>query len=127
MSDDERMDPGELQAVREYLGLTTEHLAAMLGVRHDTVRRWESGRDPIPERVSGEVEQIEEATAHAVAELSAVLRDARDPAVRVYRSDADLHAARPEVAHLPARWWRHVVMRAVENVPGVEIVSRAEA
>lgn len=119
----DRMDPGELQTVREYLGLTTEVLAAMLGVRHDTVRRWESGRDPIPERVREDVEQIEEYTAQAVDELVVALEDARDPAVRVYRTDAQMHEARPDVAHLPARWWRHVVARAVEDVPGVRIVS----
>jgi DNA-binding XRE family transcriptional regulator len=119
----DRMDPGELQAVREYLGLTTECLAGMLGVRHDTVRRWESGRDPIPERVREEVEAVEADTAAAVAELAAVLRDTRDPAVVVYRTDGQMHAARPDTAHLPARWWRHVVMRACEQVPGVEITS----
>lgn len=119
----DRMDPGELQAVREYLGLTTETLAAMLGVRHDTVRRWESGRDPIPGRVRAEVEAVEESTARSVGELVDALRDARDPAVVVYRTDAQMHAARPDVAHLPARWWRHVVLRAVSEVPGVQITS----
>lgn len=120
----DRMDPGELQAVREYLGLTTEALAAMLGVRHDTVRRWESGRDPIPGRVRAEVEAVEESTARSVGELVDALRDARDPAVVVYRTDAQMHAARPDVAHLPARWWRHVVLRAVFEVPGVQITSK---
>lgn len=119
----ERMDPGELQTVREYLGLTTEALARMLGVRHGTVRSWESGRVPIPFRVRGEVEQIEASTAAAVGEVVAALRDARDPALRVYRTDAEMHAARPDLAHLPARWWRHVVARAVHEVPGVMIVS----
>lgn len=119
----DRMDPGELQAVREYLGLTTQTLAGMLGVRHDTVRRWESGRDPIPQRVREEVEQIEQHTATAVGELVAALQDARDPAVVVYRTDADMHAARPDVTHLPARWWRHIVMRACHEVPGVQIIT----
>jgi transcriptional regulator with XRE-family HTH domain len=119
----DRMDPGELQAVREYLGLTTESLAGMLGVRHDTVRRWESGRAPVPERVREEVEAVEEYAARAVGELVDALRDARDPAVVVYRTDAQMHAARPDTSHLPARWWRHVVMRACEQVPGVEITS----
>lgn len=118
-----RMDPGELQTVREYLGLTTESLAGMLGVRPDTLRRWESGREPIPHRVREEVEEIEEHTARAVEEIVAALRDARDPTVRVYRTDQGLHRARPDLAHLPARWWRHVVYRAVEQVPGVAIVS----
>lgn len=119
-----RMDPGELQTIREYLGLTTDGLAAMLSVRHDTLRRWESGRDPIPHRVREEVEQIEAYTATAVGELVAALHDAVDPAVRVYRTDEAMHTTRPDLAHLPARWWRHVVARAVHEVPGVEIVSR---
>lgn len=123
MADDERMDPGELQAVREYLGLTQDGLADMLAVRKDTLRRWESGRDPIPHRVREEVEQIEAYTAAAVGEVVDALRDARDPAVVVYRTDEQMHAARPGTGHLPARWWRHVVMRAATEVPGVEIVS----
>lgn len=122
--DDERMDPGELQTVREYLGLTLDALAGMLGVRQDTLRRWESGRDPIPHRVREEIEDIEEYTARAVDEIVAALRDADEPAVRVYRTDEQLHAARPDMAHLPARWWRHVVYRAAEHVPGVRVVSR---
>lgn len=119
----DRMDGGELQTVREFLGLTIDSLAGLLGVNPRTVRSWEAGRDPIPERIRIEVEQIEADTAAAVDELVAALRDAADVAVRVYRSDAELHAARPDTAHLPARWWRHVVARACEDVPGVEIVS----
>ncbi|GAB2457413.1 DUF1870 family protein [Xylanimonas ulmi] len=123
---DDRMTGGELQTVREYLGLTTESLAAILDVRHDTVRRWESGRDPIPLRVRQEVEQVEADTATAVGEVVTALQDARDPAVVVYRTDADMHAARPDLAHLPARWWRHVVARAAHEIPGVAIGTRTE-
>jgi len=118
---DGRMDPGELQVVREALGLTGEHLAAMLSVNPRTLRAWEAGREPIPYRVREQVEQVEEYTARAVDEVVAALRNARDPEVRVYRTDEDLHRERPDMAHLPARWWRHVVYRAVEQVPGVAI------
>lgn len=119
----DRMDGGELQMVREYLGLTIESLAGMLQVNPRTVRSWEAGRDPIPDRIRLETEQIETMTAQAVGELVAALRDARDPAVVVYRRDEDMHTARPDTAHLPARWWRHVVARACHEVPGVEIRS----
>lgn len=119
----DRMDGGELQTVREYLGLTIESLAGILGVNPRTVRSWEAGRDPIPERIRVEVEAIEQSTAEAVGELAAALHDARDVSVRVYRRDEDMWAARPDTAHLPARWWRHVVARACEEVPGVVIVS----
>jgi len=70
-----------------------------------------------------EVEQVEQLTADAVGELVAALQDAADVSVRVYRRDEDMWAARPDTAHLPARWWRHVVARACEEVPGVVIVS----
>lgn len=121
-----RMTGGELQTVREYLGLTQGALAGILSVRQDTVRRWESGRDRIPERVRVEVEHIEADTARAVTELITALQDARDPAVAVYRTDADMHDARPDTTHLPARWWRHVVARAAVEIPGVAIGTRAE-
>lgn len=117
----DRMTGAELQTIREYLGLTLDSLAGILGVRLDTVRRWESGRDPIPHRIPDEIAQLEAATATAVGELVAALKDARDPAVVVYRTDEQMHAARPDTRHLGARWWRHVVARAAHEVPGVEI------
>ncbi|MCB1290776.1 MAG: DUF1870 family protein [Mycobacterium sp.] len=119
----DRMDPAELQMVREYLGLTIEALAGMLAVNPRTIRSWEAGRDPIPDRIRVEVEGIEQDTAAAVGELVAALGDARDPSAVLYRRDEDMHAARPDTAHLPARWWRHVVARACEEIPGVVIVS----
>lgn len=44
-----------------------------------------------------------------------------------YRRDEDMHAARPDTAHLPARWWRHVVARAAHEVQGVVITTEPEA
>jgi DNA-binding transcriptional regulator YiaG len=41
--------PGELQAIRDALGLTQEELADHLGVHRVTVARWESGTRAIPE------------------------------------------------------------------------------
>ena len=116
-----RMDGGELQTVREFLGLTIESLAGMLRVNPRTIRSWEAGRDPIPERIRDEIAEIEAITAQAVTELVDALR--RDPVVAVYRRDEDMHASRPDTGHLPARWWRHVVARAAHEVPGVDIVT----
>src|SRR5690606_31946526 len=113
----------ELQTVREFLGLTIESLAGMLRVNPRTIRSWEAGRDPIPERIRDEIAEIEAMTARAVGELVDALQNARNPAVVVYRRDEDMHAERPDMAHLPARWWRHVVARAAHEVPGVEIVT----
>jgi len=118
-----RMTGAELQVVREWLGLTIEALAGMLQVNPRTIRSWEAGRDPIPERIRDEIAEIEAITAQAVTELVDALRYTRDTVVAVYRRDEDMHADRPDTAHLPARWWRHVVARAVHEVPGVEIVT----
>ncbi|MHA3724305.1 helix-turn-helix domain-containing protein [Leucobacter sp. HY1910] len=127
LTDTDRMTSAEFQTVREYLGLTLDAIAGILGVRPDTVRRWESGRDTIPYRVREEIEAIEAATATAVGDLVSALNDARDPAVMVYRTDAQMWEARPDTAHLTARWWRHVVARAAHEVPGVEIVAACSA
>lgn len=119
------MSGGEMQTVREYLGLTGDLLADILEVAPRTIRDWESGRKPIPYRIPGAMEQLQTATASTVAEVTAALHDQRDPTVLVYRTDEDFHAERPDVVHLNARWWRHVVARAVQEVPGAVIASHA--
>lgn len=116
-----RMTGGEFRTVREYLGLSGDAMAALLGVAPRTIPKWEGGEKPIPYRVRDEVERIERFTANAVDQLVRALGDARDPAVVVYRHDRELAEIRPELAAYTARWWRHVVARAVHEVPGVEI------
>lgn len=119
----ERMDRSELWMVREALGFSRQELASILDIREDTLRRWEHGRDLIPFRVREQVETLEAHTAQAVAELVAALQDSPDPTVGLYARNEDMHAARPDTSHLPARWWRQVVYRACEQVPGVKIIT----
>lgn len=121
--EDDRMTGVELLSVREYLGLTREELAALLHVSPSTERFWEIARTPIPFGVREEVEQIEQSTAQAVTALVEALKDAPEAAIAVYRTTAEMHAARPDTRHLPARWWRHVAMRAAHEIPGVEIIQ----
>lgn len=45
------MTGAELRAVRNQLGFSGPRLAAALGVRADTIRKWETDRDPIPYRL----------------------------------------------------------------------------
>ncbi|MDO4888148.1 MAG: DUF1870 family protein [Actinomycetaceae bacterium] len=121
----DRMPGVELQTVREALGLTSEALARLLRVNARTVRAWEAGRDPIPYRVRSEVEALEAYTAECVEHVVQALLDSRDPeaAIVVYRSDEQLHAARPGFEDLTARWWRAVAYRAACEVPGTPIVT----
>ena len=134
---DDAMTGGELQTIREYLGLTGEDLARLVEVAPRTVRAWEAGTVPIPTArregrvpVREAVERLEAFTAAAVDDVVTAARAAHaagtQPAVVVYRTDDELHAARPDTEHLPARWWRHVVARAAEQVHGVAIGTRAE-
>jgi transcriptional regulator with XRE-family HTH domain len=117
---------GGLQAVREHLGLSAEALARILGVGVDVVRSWESGTAGIPDRAREGLERIAAVTDAAVVELVEMLSEEPGAAVVVYRSDEELHAARPDVAPLTARWWRHVVARALLERPEVLVGTRTE-
>lgn len=117
----DRISGAELRVWLDWLGLTQAAAAESLGVRQDTVRRWLSGREPVPIRVGDELEYIERATAAQVNALVAALGDMRDPAVLIYRNDADMLAAGPRRPSWGAGWWRMVVARATVEIPGVEI------
>ena len=119
------MTPGEFRSVIDYLGLGQMDAAAILGVTERTVRHWTTGKYAVPEGVREALERGEAFTATAVGELVTALNDARDPAVLVYRTDDAMWTARPEFRPWPARWWRHVVMRACAEVPGV-VIANAE-
>ena len=124
-----RISGAELRVWLDWLGIDGEHIGRILGVRTDTVRRWVSGRDLIPLRVGDELQDVENATTATIAEVIATPGDMADPAVTVYRTDAELWAARPDVEPYPAKWWRMVVARATAEVPGVMIewARRADA
>lgn len=119
MDDHTRITAAELRVRLDWLGLDAQQAARLLCVRHDTVRRWVSGREMVPVRVGDELLHIEAVTQGAVDALVDVLCDA--PRVEVYRTDERLHAARPEYADFPASWWRMVVARATRVVPESEI------
>lgn len=118
--DTDLMTAAELRVVREYLGLTIEWLCADLDVQGRTGRRWESGESPIPDGVRARIEEIEQQTAALVDEAIAACRDAREPEMLTYRSDADYRMHHPEAAW-PASWHRAVVGRVAQEVPGLVI------
>lgn len=119
----DRMPGGELQTIRDGLGLTQEDLATLLGVRDETVRFWERGKDPIPYRVPDEIAKIEAYTADVVTHVIEQLNDAPDAMIAVYRGDEEFAAHRPDLAEqgYTPRWWRHVVYRVAHEVPGLII------
>ena len=127
----DRMSPGALQAAREHLGLTGDQMAAMLTNASDrplgprTLRDFEAGGTPVPEDVRSQVEELLQDTAGTewslVEALDSVGREER--VVVVYRTDDELHEARPEYRRWPARWWRQVVARVAAGRPDVRIES----
>jgi hypothetical protein len=120
MPEDERMTDAEFKVVREYLGLTGDWLAEHLGVSGRTVRHWEQGKYPIPDGVRLAMEDLEARTGEFVAGVAKQLMDVPDPGVITYRTDAEYHAAHPEIG-LPASWHRAVVARIAQEVPALAI------
>lgn len=126
MPDDERMTDAELRVVREFLGVTPEWLGAHLGVSARTVRHWEAGRYDIPDGVRLELEDLERRTAEFIGGIVPQLMDQPDPGVVTYRTDAEYHAAHPEIP-FPASWHRAVVARIAQEVPGLSIAYADKA
>jgi hypothetical protein len=120
MPEDERMTDAEFKVVREYLGLTGDWLAAHLGVSGRTVRHWEQGKFPIPDGVRLEMEDLERRTHEFVAGIAGALMDLPGPGVVTYRTDAEYHAAHPDVP-FPASWHRAVIARVAQEVPALAI------
>ena len=121
---DPRITGAELRTRMDWLGLADRPMGALLGVRPDTVRRWITGKHPIPYRVGGELEALDQATGRVVGALVGALGGVRDPGVLVYRTDEDLWAAGVAPPPWPAAWWRMVVARAAVaavEVQGLEV------
>lgn len=53
-----RITGAEFAAHRSRLGLTMAELGERLSVRADTIKRWESGREPVPYRVPAELAEL---------------------------------------------------------------------
>ena len=115
------MTAAEFRVAREWLGLSSEWLAAHLGVSARTIRHWEAGRHPIPDGVRLEIEHLEMHTREVVGRAVDALASAPDSAIVTYRSDAAYRAAHPG-AVFPASWHRRAVARAVLEVPGLRVV-----
>lgn len=120
MPDDERMTDAEFRVVREFLGLTGDWLAGHLGVSGRTVRHWEQGKYPIPDGVRLELEDLERRSGEFVGGCVEQLLDMPEPGLVTYRTDAEYHAAHPDIP-FPASWHRAVCARIALEVPGLPI------
>lgn len=119
------MTGAELRTAREQLGVTGDWLAEYMGEKPRTLRRWEQGLHRVPDKVRSYIEHLERRTADVVAQMADTLnRDREQPVtvVAVYRTNAQFHAAHPDLSLFCASWHRVVVARVAQQVPGLRMV-----
>lgn len=126
------MDPIEIKARREALGLNQEDMAAILGVKQITVSQWERGtrspRDPaeIAMRL-GQIEKIHDKIIDRLCEIgehSSSVRDTPEVVLHTYRTDeaywaADAEAREndwPAVLHRSACAWARRILEAEDGI-----------
>lgn len=114
LAEDDPLNPAELRAAREYLGLTGDHLAKRLAVNPRTLRSWEQGRDPIPGRIRPEIAELKAAADKAVAEMVESCQGEDEPVLITYRDDEEYLAAN-RGGRWTAAWHRRVCARVAET------------
>ncbi len=120
------MNAAEIRCVREHLGLSHTELAGVLHVDVRSVRRWETGEQPISNINASALRKLVDITASTVRRHLIDLRGQAHPALVTYRSDQDMWADYPTFTPLPARWHRMLAARVAELVPGLVITYRGE-
>ena len=119
------MNGAELRCTREFLGLTTDWLAAYLQVDKRRLERWESDKLlPIPNAIVGAIDDLYAEAEEMVRNMTTVYsqlvkqQDAEGIELLTYRTDRDLWSARG-ASVMPARWHRMICARVCERVPGL--------
>jgi hypothetical protein len=128
------MTGAELQAIREYLGLSIGWLARYLDVgneanRERKVARWEAGELVIPDAITGLVDDLYQEADTLVRWLTAEYRwkvkrqDGIGVVLKTYRTDREFAAALRRNGYqmnpYPSRWHRMLCARVIDRVPGV--------
>src|SRR5690606_10777388 len=121
----------EFKTLREHLGIPGEWLARRFGVSDRSVRHWDSGKYPVPERISRWLRWLAEATEATVAGIAEHLETSPESErlLVTYRNDEELDAGAAAGRHrglypddLPAAWQRVMAARVAERVPGLRLI-----
>ena len=126
------MTPAELRTLREACGLTLPQLAAAAGVQERTARYWESGHSTVPADVAAMVQQLDaqltqaaHQAVHVIAEHARAHPEQPLEIVLIrYRTDADLHRYRADMAALPATTHAAILYRTRAALEGEGIPNR---
>jgi transcriptional regulator with XRE-family HTH domain len=119
------MNAAQIRSIREYLGLSHAELGAVLEIDARSVRRWETGEQPIRDHNADGIRKIVDITAKFARRHVIYLRTHPQPTLITYRSDEDLWDAHPTFAPLPARWHRMLAARVAELVPNLVVTYEA--
>lgn len=107
------MQPIELRARREALGLPQHELAAWLGVAQATISAWEVGRRTIPAGIHGELAELEEQLLDIADRMVQAGEAAGAECVLfTFVDDGELAAAHPEMDGWPAALHRVAAAQA---------------
>lgn len=122
----------EFKTLREHLGIPGEWLARRFGVSDRSVRHWDSGKYPVPERISRWMVWLAEATEATVAGIAERLETSPESErlLVTYRNDAELYARVADDPYrglypdddVPSAWHRRMAARVAERVPGLRLV-----
>lgn len=132
LADEDPLTAAELRVAREYLGMTGDQLAKLLGVNPRTLRSWEQGRDGVPGRIRPEIAELKAAADQAVADMVTAYNDGDAEALLTYRSDEEFSAAQKAGLHRywngSASWHRQVTARAAAQTGArIDYVEETDA
>lgn len=108
----ERLTDAELRVAIDSLGLSDSDAAAILGVHPGQLSKWLAGRQPIPQRLTGDVKRMVGTSAEWVRWLTGHLIWSEITTVYVFRTDTDLWTVLPDTRPFTASWWTRVVGQA---------------
>lgn len=118
------MSNAQFRATREMLGLAPEAVAQLWAVNPRTIQRWEHGAAPIP---AGIADLLNELILKARTRVGVLVKkmQAREPSRRYLILSPDemdsSRAAREDIRTMPRGWYRAIVARVADQVPGTKI------
>ena len=122
----------EFKTLREHLGIPGEWLARRFGVSDRSVRHWDSGKYPVPERISRWLRWLAEDTEVTVSWIAERLETSPESErlLVTYRNDEELDAGAADDPYrglypdddLPSAWHRRMAARVAERVSGLRLI-----
>lgn len=119
----------EFKTLREHLGIPGEWLARHFGVSDRSVRHWDSGKYPVPERISRWLRWLAEDTEATVAWIAERLETSPERLLVTYRNDEEYACAADDPHRglypdddMPSAWHRRMAARVAERLPGLRLI-----